>query len=190
MLKNILFVISLAFFAFVNVAIAGAQTSSDKTDQGKVVTGQGVADEASDAEGENEGDESMDEETEETEDADKALEVSAAWARASLSSNNNSAAYMSINNPTNKQMTILGASAAAVANNVELHKSFVDESGVSRMVSIDKIVVPANSAISLAPGGIHIMLFDLKRKLNPGDSFKIILAVEGMDAIIVDAEVK
>lgn len=187
MLKNILFVISLAFFAFVNVAIAGTQTSSDTTDQGKVVTGQEVADEASDAEGENEGDESMDEETE---DADEALEVSAAWARASLSSNNNSAAYMSINNPTNKQMTILGASAAAVANNVELHKSFVDESGVSRMVSIDKIVVPANSAISLAPGGIHIMLFDLKRKLNPGDSFKIILAVEGMDAIIVDAEVK
>lgn len=182
MLKNIIFIISLAFFAFVNVAIAGTQTSTPSaTSTQNADTGATSGSEDSDSE---DSDEEMDAEDEDT------LEVSAAWARASLSSNNNSAAYMSINNPTDKQITILGASAATVANNVELHKSFVDEKGVSRMTSIDKIVVPANSTISLAPGGIHIMLFDLKRKLNPGDSFKIVLAVEGMDAIIVDAEVK
>ena len=185
MLKNIIFIISLAFFAFVNVAIAGTQTStpSATSSQNQVDTSETSNDGDADSE---DGDEAM---YEEDESAD-ALEVSEAWARASLSSNNNSAAYMSINNPTDKQITILGASAATVANNVELHKSFVDEKGVSRMTSIDKIVVPANSTISLAPGGIHIMLFDLKRKLNTGDSFKIVLAVEGMDAIIVDAEVK
>lgn len=185
MLKNIIFIISLAFFAFVNVAIAGTQTStpSATSSQNQVDTSETSNDGDADSE---DGDEAMDEEDESAD----ALEVSEAWARASLSSNNNSAAYMSINNPTDKQITILGASAATVANNVELHKSFVDEKGVSRMTSIDKIVVPANSTISLAPGGIHIMLFDLKRKLNTGDSFKIVLAVEGMDAIIVDAEVK
>lgn len=182
MLKNIIFIISLAFFAFVNVAIAGTQTSTSNT-QDKVGTSTATAGEASDSE---EGDEVMDEE----DDVEDTLEVSAAWARASISSNNNSAAYMSINNPSDKQMTILGASAADIANNVELHKSFVDEKGVSRMTSIDKIVVPANSSISLAPGGIHVMLFDLKRKLKSGDSFKIVLAIEDMDAIVVDVEVK
>ena len=122
--------------------------------------------------------------------ADDALLVSDSWARASLSSNNNSAAYMSIKNTTDKQITIIGASAAVIANNVELHKSFVDEKGVSRMTSIDKIVVPANSTIDLEPGSIHIMLFDLKRRLVAGNKFKITLAIEGMEQISIDTEIK
>lgn len=185
MLKNIIFIISLAFFVFINVAVAGTQTNTATT-QDKNGNSTITAAESLDSDDEDESDEMVDDEDE----AEETLEVSAAWARASISSNNNSAAYMSINNPTNKQITIIGASAAAVANNVELHKSFVDEKGVSRMTSIDKIVVPAKSSISLAPGSIHIMLFDLKRKLNTGDSFKIVLAIEDMDAITVDAEVK
>jgi copper(I)-binding protein len=126
----------------------------------------------------------------EVKDKEVTIKLSGAWARASFSSNNNSAAYMSINNPTDKQITILGASAATVANNVELHKSFVDEKGISRMTSIDKIVVPANSTISLAPGGIHVMLFDLKRKLAAGGKFKMILALEDKDAVAIDVVVK
>ena len=118
------------------------------------------------------------------------LKVNDAWARPSLSSNNNSAAYMSITNTTNKQITIIGASAALIANNVELHKSFVDEQGISRMTSIDKIIIPANSTIELEPGGIHVMLFDLKRKLATGDSFDLTIAMENADPIIVRTEIK
>ena len=166
MFKKIIFTISLACFACFNTTIAAEPS-------GEVASN-----------------ESTEVDTAAEEVKKTTLEISGAWARASLSSNNNSAAYMSINNPTDKQITILGASAAVVANNVELHKSFVDEQGVSRMTSIDKIVVPANSTIELAPGGIHVMLFDLKRKLVVGEKFKIILALEEMDAILVDAEIK
>jgi periplasmic copper chaperone A len=126
----------------------------------------------------------------ETEKKTSPIEVSDAWARASLASNKNSAAYMEINNPTNEQITVLGASAITVANNVELHKSFVDEKGISRMTSIDKIVVPANSTISLSPGGIHIMLLDLKRKLQTGDNFDIILTIDGKDPLSVKTEIR
>lgn len=185
MFKNIVFIISLAFFAFINVAVADTQTNNPVT-QANVESNEVGSTPEQGSEEVDESDEMFNEE----EDSEQALEVTNAWARSSLSSNNNSAAYMAINNPTNKQITILGASAADVANNVELHKSFVDEKGVSRMTSIDKIVVPAKSSISLAPGGIHIMLFELKRKLNVGDSFKIVLALEDMDAITVDAQVK
>ena len=185
MFKNIVFIISLAFFAFINVAVADTQTNNPVT-QANVESNEVSSMDVPDSEEVDESDEMFNEE----EDSEQALEVTNAWARSSLSSNNNSAAYMTINNLTNKQITILGASAADVANNVELHKSFVDEKGVSRMTSIDKIVVPAKSSISLAPGGIHIMLFELKRKLSAGDNFKIILALEDMDAITVDAQVK
>ena len=167
MFKKVIFTASLACFACFNTTIA-AEPSNEVTVTNEAVEADTVSEEV----------------------IKTTLEVSGVWARASLSSNNNSAAYMSINNPTDKQITILGASAAVVANNVELHKSFVDEQGVSRMTSIDKIVVPANSTIELAPGGIHVMLFDLKRKLVVGDTFKVILALEDQDAIAVDAEIK
>ena len=120
----------------------------------------------------------------------KTLEITDVWARKSMSPNNNSAAYMKINNPTAEQITIIGASASQIANNVELHKSFVDEKGVSRMTSIDKIVVPAGSAIELKPGEIHIMLFDLKKNLLEGDKFDITIKVEGKDPIVIETLVK
>lgn len=120
----------------------------------------------------------------------KSLEISDVWARKSMSSNNNSAVYMKINNPTEQQITIIAASASRVANNVELHKSFVDEKGVSRMKTIDKIVVPAQSSIELKPGGIHIMLFDLKRSLSPADKFTIDIKMDGIDPISVESVVK
>lgn len=117
--------------------------------------------------------------------------ITDSWARQSISPNNNSAAYMKISNAGDSDITVIGASAAAVANNVELHKSFVDEKGISRMVAIDKIVVPAKTTIDLAPGGIHIMLFDLKKNLNVGDKFNIEIKFEGQDKpMIVETEVK
>lgn len=112
------------------------------------------------------------------------LIVTEAWARMPAEPNNNSAIYMTINNPTKAQMTIMGASAAMVANNVELHNSFVDERGVSRMVAMDKIVVPAETSITLAPGGMHIMLFDLKKKFMEGDKFEVTLKLENAAPII------
>jgi copper(I)-binding protein len=126
----------------------------------------------------------------ETVEVKKTLEITEAWARKSMSPNNHSAAYRKINNPTTEQITIIGASASRVANNVELHKSFVDEKGVSRMTSIDKIVVPAGSSIELMPGAIHIMLFDLKKNLAAGSKFDIVIKIEGKDPITIEALVK
>lgn len=119
------------------------------------------------------------------------IQVTGAWAMPSLSPNNNSAAYMEVANLTDKDVVIIGASASEIANNVELHKSFVDEKGVSRMTTVDKIVVPAKTTVKLTPLGMHVMLFDLKRTLNNGDKFKIELKIEGeTNAVVVETEVK
>jgi len=129
-------------------------------------------------------------EEEAVEEVKTSLEISNVWARKSMSPNNNSAAYMKVSNPTKQQITIIGASAIAIANNVELHESFVDDKGISRMTSIDKIVVPAESEIQLKPGGMHIMLFDLKRSLSTGDKFTIEIKIDGMDMISVESSVE
>lgn len=117
------------------------------------------------------------------------LNIKNVWARASIPSSRNSAAYFEIVNNTDKEYVIISASTS-VANNVELHNSFVDEKGISRMTSIDKVVVPAGSTIEFKPGGMHVMLFNLKKSFNQGDKFNLTLFIENSDPITVECEVR
>lgn len=120
----------------------------------------------------------------------KELAIEKAWARTPIGSNNNSAAYMKITNSSAQPITILGASASNVANNVELHKSYVDEQGVSRMAALDKLVIPANTTVELSPNGIHIMLIDLKKTLKEKSEIEITLQIENANPIKFKALVK
>lgn len=119
----------------------------------------------------------------------ESLEFINPWARPTMSPSNNSAAYLKIKNNSDKDYNLIGASAIDVANNVELHQTFVDEKGVSKMSLLNKIIVPAHSEIELKPGGMHIMLFDLKRSIISGDKFKLNLKFEDQIKTI-DVEVK
>ena len=118
------------------------------------------------------------------------VKVTDVWARASIASSANSAAYFKIHNPTDKEIVIIAANAPEIANNVELHNSFVDEKGVSRMSTIDKVVVPANSDIEFQPAGMHVMLFDLKAPLNAGDKFMLHLIVENGETIKIEGQIR
>lgn len=166
--KNILSIISvtiLCFATIINAKAENLQITSTKVDQNEKQNIKALQEQNS-------------------------LIITDVWARKSTSPNNNSAAYMKIQNPTDKQITITGASATKIANNVELHESFVDERGISRMTTINSIVVPANSTIELAPGGIHIMLFDLKSALKDQDKFEMTIKMKDHEPIIVNATVE
>ncbi len=118
------------------------------------------------------------------------LKVTDVWARASIASSKNSSAYFKINNPTDKEIVIIAANAPGIANNVELHNSFVDEKGISRMSTIDKVVVPSNSDIEFKPGGMHVMLFDLKGNLKAGEKFTLNLIIENGEPIEIEGEIR
>ncbi|RYE06141.1 MAG: copper chaperone PCu(A)C [Rickettsiaceae bacterium] len=107
----------------------------------------------------------------------KIIEIKNPWARPSLSPNKNSAIYLKVKNNSSTPYALVKASSM-VANNVELHQSYIDENKINRMATINKIVIPANSEVELAPGGIHIMLIDLKQALREGDKFKVSLKFE------------
>lgn len=118
------------------------------------------------------------------------LQITDSWARSSLAPNTNSAVYMTLKNTDSKEYVIIGASAALTANRVELHDSYLDDQKISRMRSVDKIVVPAQSTVELKPGGTHIMLMDLKQELKSGDKFTIKLKIENVGIRDVEIEVK
>ena len=107
------------------------------------------------------------------------LEFLNPWARPSMSTStvagsNNSVIYFVIHNNSNSDYKLVNVSSD-IANKVELHKSFVDDKGVSRMVKIDNLVIPAGTSAELKPGSTHIMLFNLKRPLKIGDKFPLSL---------------
>lgn len=90
------------------------------------------------------------------------------WAR-KCEQGKTTAIYFDIYNKVNVDEELLSASAD-VAEMTEIHKT-VTENGVSQMVRIDRLVIPAEQSVKFQPKGIHIMLMGVKQKLSPGDEF-------------------
>ncbi|OYU51511.1 MAG: hypothetical protein CFE27_12080 [Alphaproteobacteria bacterium PA1] len=55
---------------------------------------------------------------------------------------------------------------------VEMHDS-VTEGGMKKMTKLESLDVPANSSISFAPGGKHLMLFEPIKPLKDGERIKV-----------------
>ena len=119
-------------------------------------------------------------------DSDKLL-IKDPWVRPS-SGNPNSAAYMQIVNKTNEDIVISGA-MSEVANLTELHQS-VDDRGVMKMHSVDKLLVPANDTVVLKPKSTHIMLMKLKEDLVEGQVVKITIYTENAGSVTFEAPVR
>ncbi len=58
------------------------------------------------------------------------------------------------------------------------------------MKPVDKIDIPAGGTVELKPGGYHVMLLDVKKTLNPGDTFDVTLTFEKAGTQTVTAEVR
>lgn len=59
-----------------------------------------------------------------------------------------------------------------------------------QMRPVDRLPVPAGGSVELKPGGLHVMLMDLKRKLAVGDHFQLTLRFEKSGEKTVDVEVR
>jgi len=84
-----------------------------------------------------------------------------------------SAAFMKINNTTDKEMLLVNATSN-VSKVVELH-SHVHENGMMKMRQVESIKIPANGQATLEPGGFHIMLIGLHDNLKIGQEVPITL---------------
>jgi hypothetical protein len=94
------------------------------------------------------------------------------FARATPPGQPNSAAFMQLSNKG--EATALVAAHSSVANVVELHTHIHDE-GVMRMRKIEQIELPAGATTLLEPGGLHVMLIDLKQPLQDGSRIDLTL---------------
>lgn len=101
--------------------------------------------------------------------------VTEAWARSTVSAQKVTGAFMNLQ--SSQGATLVGADSPA-AGRVEIHEMSM-QGDMARMRAIDRLELPAGKPVKLAPGGYHLMLFDLKRPLNGGDIVPITLRFEG-----------
>jgi len=104
--------------------------------------------------------------------------VKDAWVRAPAPGQKVAGVYMEIVSRTN---TALVAVASPVAARAELH-SMALEDGVMKMRPLERIELPAGTAVKLAPGGLHVMLIDLKQPLQRGEKVPLTLTVLQLDS--------
>lgn len=100
-----------------------------------------------------------------------AIVVEKAWARASLTANG--AAYVAFRNTGKSTDRLIGV-RSPVAQRAELHTHTMDK-GIMRMRPLKAIEVHPGAPAVMRPGGDHIMLMGLTRKLKRGETFPITL---------------
>ena len=115
------------------------------------------------------------------------LGITGAWVRATPPNRDVTAAYLVIENRSDRPRELLSVETTA-AEYTELHTMRqVDD--MMEMKKIERLVVPAHGEAALEPGGNHIMLFGVKRQLAEGDSVSLTLRFADQSTRNVTAEV-
>jgi copper(I)-binding protein len=105
--------------------------------------------------------------------------VEGAWARATPPSAKTGAVYLTLT--ADSVDRLIGAQSPA-AREVQIH-THVSEGGMSRMMQLPELALPAGEGMRLEPGGLHLMLIDLARPLVAGEQIELRLTLADAGAV-------
>ena len=109
--------------------------------------------------------------------------------RATVAGMPSSAAYLTITNHGVSDDRLIAAKSA-IAQRVEIHSMGLDQ-GVMRMRAVvDGLVIAAGDSVTLAPGGLHIMLMGLTTDLAPDTQHEMTLVFEKAGDVKLTATAK
>ena len=114
--------------------------------------------------------------------------VSGAWVRPPQGMDRPAAGYLLITGGSTADALL--SVSSPVAGSVEMHETTTDASGMTGMHPVSRIEVPAGAAVSLQPGGYHLMFMGVSGKIEVGGKVQIDLTFEKAGKISVQAEVK
>jgi copper(I)-binding protein len=115
------------------------------------------------------------------------LRMEQPWARASLSGVKNAIVFGTLVNDGPSPLSIVRGSTP-VASRVEFHVHAMN-GDVMTMRHLDTIDLKAGERTTLQPGGLHIMLIDLKQVLKQGESFPLTLVARDGTSLKIDVKV-
>ena len=77
-----------------------------------------------------------------------------------------------------------------IAEVAEAHMSMLDANGVMSMQNQEAVSIPARKKVEFKPGGLHVMLINLKQDLNPGDIITLTLEFKETGNVLVEVPVQ
>jgi periplasmic copper chaperone A len=118
---------------------------------------------------------------------DKGVTANDGWVRLPAPGDTQAMAFVTVLNPTMYAIYLTGATAD-VAGTVELRDR--GQSGDSREKAVEFITVPAYDRVDMGPGGVYLLLRDLKRPLQEGDTVALTLSTDVAVTLKIAAIVK
>jgi copper(I)-binding protein len=119
--------------------------------------------------------------------AEKGIEIHSAWMRPA-GQGENGALYFVIHNHSSEADELIGLSSD-IAAAAEMHKSKMS-GDVMQMDQVESVPLEAFAEIEFAPGGLHIMLVDLKQDVRAGDEIEVILDFKNYQDIKIKVPVR
>lgn len=112
-----------------------------------------------------------------------AIVITGAWARPTAAGMPMGVAYFVVRNEGTSADAIIAASTPAAVH-VEFHQTTLSD-GMARMRPLQRIDVPAQGSVAVAPGGIHLMLIDLAAPLAAGSHVPLVLEFRNAGKITI-----
>ena len=106
--------------------------------------------------------------------APAAVQVEQAWVRPSVPGQQGTGGYMKLTAQRSLRLVRVSSPVAGVA---EVHEMKMDGE-VMTMRPVKALELPAGKTVELKPGGLHLMLMDLKRPLLAGSSVLLTLVLQ------------
>ncbi len=110
-----------------------------------------------------------------------------AWVRLPAVTGRPGAAYFIVRG--GGEATSLLAVSTPAAIRTELHE-MKHEGGMMTMIPLKDVAIPAGQAVAFAPGGKHVMLFDISPSVRSGTTVPLRLAFANGKTVEVTATVK
>jgi copper(I)-binding protein len=117
------------------------------------------------------------------------LVISQAWSRATPGGAKIAGGFLTIENKGAAPDRLISGSGD-FAGKVEIHEMAMNN-GVMTMRPLDKgLSIEPGKTVKLAPGGLHLMLMDLKNPLKQGDKVPLTLDFEKAGKVVVSLDVQ
>lgn len=116
--------------------------------------------------------------TSETQAASGAVTISDTWVKATAGTEDPSmtAAFGVLKNNSDKDLTIVSATNS-VSDRTELHEMAMEGGSMVMRPIAGGIAIPAGGSTTLEPGGLHVMIMDVKRPITPGEQIDVNLTL-------------
>lgn len=117
------------------------------------------------------------------------LVITQAWSRATPGGAKVAGGYLTIENKGSTPDRLIGGTAE-IAGKVQVHEMSMNN-GVMTMRPVEGgLVIEPGKTVKLSPGGLHLMLLDLKGSLEQGDKLPITLEFEKAGKVSLSLDVE